>query len=62
MHWSLRNTMLAIILPLTIAILAMSAAQIADLVAVRKNIEGFRDSGFAPGRTVATRRSGCRST
>ena len=46
MHWSVRNTMLAIVLPLTIAILAMSAAQIADLVAVRKDIEGFRDSAF----------------
>lgn len=46
MRWSLRKTLLAIVLPLTVTTLAMSAARIADLVTARQDISAFRDSAF----------------
>jgi hypothetical protein len=46
MRWSLRSTLLAIVLPLTIATLSMSAARVADLVTMREDIAGLRDSAF----------------
>jgi diguanylate cyclase (GGDEF)-like protein len=38
--------MMAIVLPLTVVTIALSAAQIADLVSVRQDIATFRDSAF----------------
>jgi len=46
MRWSLRSTLLAVVLPLTLATLAMSAARVADLVTMREDIAGLRDSAF----------------
>lgn len=46
MRWSIRTTMLAIVLPLAVAALSMSAARVADIVALRHDIAGFRDSVF----------------
>jgi diguanylate cyclase (GGDEF)-like protein len=38
--------MLAVVLPLTVATLSLSAARLADLVAIRQDIAEFRDSAF----------------
>ncbi len=46
MRMSIRTTMLAIVLPLAAVTLAMSAARIADFVAIRQDIAGLRDSAF----------------
>ncbi len=46
MRWSLRNTLLAILLPLTLATVSMSAARIADLITLQRDIEGLRSSAF----------------
>jgi diguanylate cyclase (GGDEF)-like protein len=46
MRWSLRKSLLAIVLPLTLTTLVLSAVRIADLLTVRDDIAAFRDSAF----------------
>ena len=46
MRLSIRTTMLAIVLPLAVVTLSISAARIGDLVAMRHDVAGFRDSVF----------------
>ena len=53
MRWSLRITMLAIVLPLAVVTLSMSTAYVADLLAIRSDVAGFRDSAF---RSIYTER------
>ncbi|MBW2421019.1 MAG: EAL domain-containing protein [Deltaproteobacteria bacterium] len=46
MRRSIRTTMLAIVLPLAVVTLSVSAARVADLLAIRQDVAGFRDSAF----------------
>jgi len=46
MRWSVRSTLLAVVMPLTIGTVTLATVQVADLVAARREIAELRDSAF----------------